>query len=395
MSTNYINERITRIWKHLKSDDGVTLIEMIVVVLIIGILGAVALRTIDATSYQSKFDKTTKEMMVIVQGIVGNPTVLSEGRRISFGYVGDQGQLPENLGLLINSDGGNWKGPYVARQFVEDTTGFKTDEWGNVYEYNKDNAYIRSTGGGKQQLTMKIADSLSHLFENQVNGVITDINSAPPATYASNILVRLTVPINGVLTNYEIRPRNDGYYEFSPPNYPVPIGYHRIVVYKEYGFRDSLVKFVSVTPHSRVITDFRFALGFHNNLKYVVGSGVAYASVGDTVKNNIGFRVFNSSDTVLIATMVLSSLDTTAYYEQVAWEATPVWICPTPIVNRAGIGEEIVFLPQVLIQPNSVTRFDIKGFKDDEYADPGHAVSMAGRRMVIKFSDGSIIDFTP
>ncbi len=115
--------------RQVLSEQGVTLIEMIVVVLIIGILGAVALRTISATTYQSKFDKTSKEMAEIVRGLVGNPAMLSEGRRVHFGYVGDQGRLPDDMGVLIHADGGNWKGPYITRQFVEDSTGFRTDEW--------------------------------------------------------------------------------------------------------------------------------------------------------------------------------------------------------------------------------------------------------------------------
>ncbi len=266
---------------------------------------------------------------------------------------------------------------------------------GNLYEYNKDSAYIRSRGGGQQTLTMKITDSLPDLFENQISGTISDINGAPPATYASDILIRLTVPIDGMLINYEINPRSDGYYEFAPPNYPVPIGYHRMVVYKQYGFQDSLVKYISVTPRSRVITDFRFAIGFHNNLKYVAASGIAYAPVGDSVKNNVGFRVFNTGDSVLVESMILLALDTVAYYEQVDWEGTPVWIYPTPIIDRARVSEVVSFSPSIIIQPNSVTRFDIKGFKDDEYANPGHSVGMSGRRLVIKFSDGSIIDFRP
>ncbi|MBS4015443.1 MAG: type II secretion system protein [Candidatus Latescibacteria bacterium] len=382
-----------KVYCAMKQEHGVTLIEMLVVVLIIGILGAVAMRTIDATSYQAKFDKTSKEMSEILIGIVGNPAIVSEGRRVSFGYVGDLGQLPENLNELINSSDVNWKGPYVSRQFVEDTTGFKFDEWGNPYLYDPANLILQSTGGGKQNLTMKIADSLVDLFENQISGTITDIYSAPPANFASNIRIKLTVPNNGALIDYEITPRNDGYYEFTPPDYPVPIGYHKMVVSKQYGTGDSLVRWISVTPRSRVIGDFRFASGFHDNLKYVTGSAVTYASVGDTVKNNIGFQVFNSGPDITLDSMIVTRLDTTAFYEQVKWEANVVWNYTHP--NRAGVGDIVAFSPNPVIPTNSITRFDIVEFKEHKTALPAAPVAMHGVKIVIKFSDGSVIDFIP
>jgi prepilin-type N-terminal cleavage/methylation domain-containing protein len=370
-------------------EKGVTLIEMIIVVLIIGILGAVALRTIETTSYQAKFDKTSKEMSEITNGMIGNPDMLSEGRRINFGYIGDMGQLPISLSVLVNAETGNWKGPYLSRQFVEDTIGFQTDEWGKPYEYDPDNFLIRSSGGGKQTLTMKIADSLTDLFENQISGTITDILGAPPATQAPNILIKLYIPRNGILVDTSLSPRIDGYYEFIS----VPIGYHRIAVYKQYGTNDSLVRWVSVTPRSRVIADFRFASGFRDNLKYVVGSGAAYAPVGDTVKNNIGFSVFNSGVEITLDSMAVIALDTTAYYEQVQWETQVIWDYSHP--NRAGVGDIIVLYPKPVIAANSITRFDVVGFKNHKSAQPAEAVPMQGLRIVIKFSDGSIIDFVP
>jgi prepilin-type N-terminal cleavage/methylation domain-containing protein len=377
-------------YRFFANEKGVTLVEMIIVILILGVLGAVAIRTIDATSYQAKFEKTREEMFEIVKAIVGDPALVSEGRRINFGYVGDMGELPPNISALINSPGGNWKGPYFQRRFLEDTIGLKLDEWGQPYYYSPESLVIASSGGGRQSLTLKIADTISDLLANWVSGSISDINGAPPASQASNFLIRLTIPVNGELRNYEISPRSDGYFEFGPPDYPVPIGYHRIVAYKQYGFRDSLVKWISVIPRSRVVVDFKFPTSFHSNLKYVIGSGVAY---GHPEANNVGFRIFNAGDTTLIETITLIALDTTAFYEEITYEGSSVWHCPIHPRDRARVSEEIILTTPVVIPPHAVGRFDLKEFKDDEYAIPGHDVGVAGRRFIIRFSDGSVIDF--
>lgn len=379
---------------------GVTLIEMLVVILILGLLFAVAFRTIDATTYQSRFNATTKEMSELVKAFVGNPDLVSDGRRINFGYVGDQGQLPTSLSALITSDGGNWKGPYVPRQFIEDTTGFKTDAWGDtyVYQYDQYNASIKSIGGGKQTLTMKIADSITDLFNNRISGTITDINGAPPAEFSQKVNIRLTIPKDGYLVDTSCTPRADGYFEFSP----VPIGYHRMVVTKQFGTRDSVVRWVSVLPRSNIVAEFRFPTSFRNNLKYVEGSGAAYAPVGDTIKNNIGFSVFNSGDSITLDSMVVISIkdDTgmsvVAFYEEVDWEGIKIWDYLTPPPHRNGVGDIAEFSPQPGIGMHRIARVDIKGFKDEYEAPPtGNPVNMRGKRIAIKFSDGSVIDFVP
>ncbi|MCS7259055.1 MAG: prepilin-type N-terminal cleavage/methylation domain-containing protein [candidate division WOR-3 bacterium] len=372
------------------NERGVTLVELIVVVLIIGIIGAVALRTIDATSYQAKFEKTKKEMFEIVKAIVGNPDIISEGRRINFGYVGDMGRLPSTIKALITNEGGNWKGPYFTGRFLEDTLGLLLDEWGRPYHYNPESLIISSSGGGKQSLTLKIADTITDLLANEVLGTVIDITGAPPANHADRILIKLTVPRDGILVDYVITPRSDGYFAFRSPEYPVPIGYHRIIAYKQYGFPESIVKWISVTPRSKIIVDFKFPSSFHSNLKYVVASGVAY---GHPQPNNVGFRIFNAGDTALLESMTLIYLDTTAFYEAIEYEGNNIWQCPHAPIDRAKIGEEIRFTTPVYILPNAVVRFDLKDFKDDEYAHPGHDVGLRNRRFVIRFSDGSVIDF--
>ncbi|MCX8014857.1 MAG: prepilin-type N-terminal cleavage/methylation domain-containing protein [candidate division WOR-3 bacterium] len=373
------------------ADKGVTLIEMLIVIMIVGILSAVAFRTIDTTRYQSRFDATVKEMEEIVKGFIGNPNLISDGRRVDFGYVGDMGKLPDSLSALIVNDGGNWKGPYLPKKFLEDQIGLLTDAWGEFYEYSKEQAYIRSRGGGKQTLTMKIADSLTDLFGNKISGTVIDINGLPPADLSSKINIRITVPQNGNFIDYTTTPRPDGYFEFSPENdQPIPIGNHRLVVKKLYGSQDSIVRVVSVTPKSHIITEVRFATGFKNNLKYVENTGIVY---GDSL-NNIGFSIFNSGDSITLDSIVIIRLDSTAYMERINASGNLIWDYTSHGLIRAGLNNTVEFDIKPTIPPNSITRFDLCSFMNIQIG-PGQPVNLTGNRLSIRFSDGSVIDFTP
>src|SRR5512137_2401815 len=96
---------------------GFTLMELLVVLLIIGILSTVALRTMDTVRDRSLFDQTAAEMQQIVKAITGDPSLISEGRRTDFGFYGDMGRLPDSLPELVRntSNSPRWHGPYLRR----------------------------------------------------------------------------------------------------------------------------------------------------------------------------------------------------------------------------------------------------------------------------------------
>jgi hypothetical protein len=137
-----------------------------------------------------------------------------------------------------------------------------------------------------------------------------------------------------------------------------------------------------------MIADFRFSTSFRSNLKYVENTGTA---TGDSL-NDVGFSVFNSGDSVTLDSMMITHLDVTAYYEQVAFQGNQVWFYNS--LNRAGLSDKIALDPRPVIATNSVVRFEIKGFMDNQLG-LGHPVDMTNNRIAIIFSDGSVIDFVP
>ena len=99
--------------KH-SSQAGFTLIEVLLVVVIIGILVAVAVPKLGGRVKESKIAAARMEVKSIA-------TAISM-------YEVDNGSYPASLQNLVTSSGNakNWKGPYI-----EDTK----DPWGNDYQY--------------------------------------------------------------------------------------------------------------------------------------------------------------------------------------------------------------------------------------------------------------------
>ena len=91
---------------------GYTLIELVIVIIILGIITTVAMRSIKDTNQTARIEETKKELEQLAIAIAGNPDLISGGQRTDFGYVGDIGALPPNLDALVQNPGGytTWKG---------------------------------------------------------------------------------------------------------------------------------------------------------------------------------------------------------------------------------------------------------------------------------------------
>lgn len=228
---------------------GYTLIELVLVLVIVGVLASVGLKSLSAVNRTTRIEETRQEMERLVYAIAGNPSLVSGGSRTDFGYIGDVGSLPPNLDALVTNPGGyaTWDGPYLVDDFTSGgaNTLFKYDAWGAAYTYAA-GGDITSTGGGLT-LTKQLAGSISDLLGNQVRVVVTDIDHTPPGpVYSDSTRFVLRVPNgSGGYTDRSRIPRDDGLASFDS----VPLGIHELrLIYLPTA--DTLLRQVIVCPNS-------------------------------------------------------------------------------------------------------------------------------------------------
>ena len=235
----------------ISSRDGYSLIELLVVIVILGIIATVAVKSLTGVNDAVRIEETRQELGQLALAIAGWPELVSGGQRTDYGYVGDVGSLPVNLDALVQNPGGysTWDGPYIHDDFYSlaggSETEFQLDAWGKAYGYSG-GMTISSTGGGST-LSREIANSSGDLLANVVSAVITDLDGSPPgAVYKDSVKFLLTHPdgTGGTITRSGF-PRADGFLAFNS----VPIGLHTLaVVYLP--TNDTIRRLVNVDPGS-------------------------------------------------------------------------------------------------------------------------------------------------
>jgi len=123
------------------------------VIVILGIVAAIAIPRMGGISESSRINATKSEMMVLKKAIAGNASVAAGGRYIDVGFEGDIGHPPASLWELGSKPDSlspydkftriGWNGPYI------DTSGedYLRDAWGTDYLYNGATRTITSVGG--------------------------------------------------------------------------------------------------------------------------------------------------------------------------------------------------------------------------------------------------------
>jgi type II secretory pathway pseudopilin PulG len=374
--------------------------ELLVVLLIIGIMSTVALRTIDATRNRSLFDQTTAEMNKLVQAMVGNPDLAYDGRRVDFGYYGDMEELPESLQYLVRNPGSTaWRGPYFKLMSAGDLVSYLNDGWGNRYTYNPTLATIMSGGTGNFPMTVKIVDDTAQLHDNVISGSFLDADGNPPGVAASSDTVRLVYnnPAAHGGTQYaKVNPARGGYYEIALhpsdpiwPSWGVPIGTKRLQAIVP---GETLTRYVTVAPRSHVVADFKFTKAFAGRLE-MVGQPKA-APQGEWFM----IQVMNTGlDSVTVDSFNFLSTSAPLYMRNFLIDGVTGFGFPIIVPNPGkGPGDMVRFQPALTIAPDKSQVVEL--YFDDFHASQQGAPPQAdvrGDTFRFRFSDGSKITVSP
>lgn len=370
----------------IKKQNGFTLIEVIIVVVIAGILASVALRSAITLSDTAKVEETKQELKALAIAMVGNPALENNGVRSDFGYVGDVGAMPPDLDALNSNPGSyaTWKGPYIENDFTQKIDDYKRDAWNADYVYG--GANITSTGSGSN-IVRTLGKSADDFTLNQVNGVVLDLDGTPPgSTYKDSVQVRLTIP-NGsggaVIRSATVDV--GGYFSFDS----IPIGNHDIqIVYTPND--DTLTRFVSVPPASSPYSEYTLPSDIWNAVGGGSGSGLGLIAGSDSVYsspqcNNFSFWVLNNSGSLMsVNSITLTYATPTAYYRYVHWGGVTVFDSNSPM---AGSGDLASFSSGQSINDGDSVQVQIEFFKNSPTGGPN--VDMSNVNPTILLSDGS------
>lgn len=233
----------------MKDQSGYALIEVVVVIVILGILAAVAATYLGPTIDYTRFQETRIEMDRLAVAIAGNPSLVSGGVRTDYGYVGDIGAMPPNLAALVTNLGGysTWNGPYITDDFSTDgsSSEYDKDAWGNSYIYSGGNT-VSSSGDGST-LTREFAKSTDDLLYNSLSFAIVDLSNTPPGSiYRDSVKLLLTYPDgSGSYATVSRFPDAGGFVSLNA----IPIGIHTLrTVFLT--TNDTLTRRVNIDPGS-------------------------------------------------------------------------------------------------------------------------------------------------
>ena len=330
--------------RRIRNQHGISLIELTIILVVVAILTAVAMKNMTTTVEDARRAKTEREMEMLANGIVGDPSTLSSNHRADFGYLGDVGAFPPNLSALKTNPGyGTWNGPYIPAGYTEDTIGYRLDEWGNAYGYSG-GLTITSSGHGTP-IVKKIADATSDYLRNAYAGSVKDVSDSPPGSIMKdsvNVLVTMPNGLGGVSTK-TYHPQASGLFMLDS----IPVGQHPLTVIFV-PQHDTLKRAITILPRQQTSTPgiYKFAqpyftgapTGLFAYWKFDDGSG---SSAADASGNgHTGTLVNMNTGTAWIAGKVNGALrfDGTNDYVRIGNVSPAGGITVSAWVNPSSIG---------------------------------------------------------
>ncbi len=374
--------------KMFSDNSGFTLIELILVIVIIGILAAASVNTLKPVTTSIKEEATKSELHELAFAIVGNASLESNGVRTDFGYVGDVGSFPPNLDALVSNPGGysTWNGPYVKSDLIQNSNDYKTDSWGNAYEYTG-GLTIRSTGSGSD-IVQRLGNNSAEFLFNSISGTIKDANGSYPGyAYRDSLSVRIIYPDGaGSLTSSISSVGADGFFTFDS----IPVGNHDIeTVYIP--ANDTISRTITVTVGSDPNTNIKLVGDFWN---VSTSGGLTLISNSDSVYNspqchNLSFSIENNTGSaILISNITVTWSSPVAYYKSVSWNGAMVVNNPSPSI-ASGITAN--FSATQSIADGERVQMSITSFKSN--TSGGSNVNVENIDFTVSFSDGSSLSF--
>lgn len=370
---------------------GFTLIEVLMTVVVIGILAAVAMRSVQSSIDSSRVRETQSEMDQLIYGIAGNPDLINNGMRSDFGYVGDVGALPATLDNLMTNPGGysTWRGPYLASRFTQDVDGYKRDAWGNLYTFSS-GITIASTGGGTTPMTKSAGLSAAALTSTPLTGMVTDAGGNPPGD--SNVAVTVIVSYpngTGGATTASATPSKGGSFTINS----IPVGVHLVrAVYR--ATNDTASAYAASLPGQGATVPLRlpnapFAAsgggggggGGGALIQYLPGSS-------STPSNNIYFSIFNAGTTAVAVTSVTPTWPVTAYVSSVTWSGAGVCTVGPP---RGPSGTQCNFTVAQVLGAGQVVQIGLIDFRNSANGNPTQ--DMSNLTITVTFSNGQSVTF--
>lgn len=373
------------------ADRGFTLIEVLMTIVIIGILAAVAMRSVQSSIDGSRVRETQDEMDELIVAIAGNPDLYNNGMRSDFGYVGDVGALPSSLDDLVTNPGGytTWRGPYVSRRFTQDSDGFKKDAWGNNYTFTS-GITLASTGGGSTPMTKSAAPAAADLTTTPIAGTVTDAAGNPPGD--SSVAVNVTVSYpdgSGGTTSSSTNPSAGGAFAFSN----IPVGVRTVTaVYRATG--DTVTTYAALLPQVGATIAMRLPEapfagtggggggGGTGGIEFVFGSA-------SSPSDDIQFTIWNSGTSSITVSTITANYATVSYYRYVRWNGTAVFNSPNP---RAASGQVVTFSSSQTLTAGQSVVIRLEDFTNNQ-SGGGGSTSFANVVFTIQFSDGSSMAF--